>query len=313
MALIRFDGVTKAYGDTEVIRGIDLSIERGDFVTLVGPSGCGKTTLLKMINGLVPHDEGRLTIEDRDVRDWPPYELRRKIGYVIQQIGLFPHMTLEENILYVPTIKGERGEDDRQRAAELLRLVGLDPDLMDRYPRQLSGGQRQRVGVARALAADPEIILMDEPFGAVDEITRRHLQDELKDLHAALKKTIVFVTHDIEEAIKLGTTIVLLSDGKVVQAGDRETIIFHPNSAFSRDFFGIKNFSAYLTVTRVGEICDPDSPEREDYMQLASDAPILEALRTLMLEQVSGFNITDGEGHHIGGLDRDLLDHLKER
>ncbi len=313
MAVIRFEQVTKSYGETEVIRGIDLAIERGDFVTLVGPSGCGKTTLLKMINGLIPYDGGQLTVENRDVKAWPLYELRRKIGYVIQQIGLFPHMTLEENILYVPTIKKERGSGDRKRAADLLSLVGLDPELLDRYPRQLSGGQRQRVGVARALAADPEIILMDEPFGAVDEITRRHLQDELKELHAELGKTIVFVTHDIEEAIKLGTTIVLLSDGKVIQAGDREEIIFHPNSDFAERFFGIKNFSAYLTVTKVGEICDRHSPRAEGYPELAGDASLLEALKILMLRDVQGFNVIGADDRYLGRLDRDLLDHLKQR
>ena len=255
MPIIRFENVTKAYDHTgPVIDNLNLSINQGEFVTLIGPSGCGKTTLLKMINGLLKPDEGSIYINDKEMGEWDIVQLRRNIGYVIQQVGLFPHLTIAQNISYVLNIKKVAKNIQIERGRELIKLVGLDESYLNYYPAELSGGQKQRVGVARALAADPEIILMDEPFGAVDEITRNSLQDELFKISSALHKTIIFVTHDIEEAFKLGSRIALLNKGKIVQDGTKEELIFFPQAKFVEDFFGCKNFAAFLTTTKIIEV-----------------------------------------------------------
>ncbi len=247
MGFIEFENVTKSYNSSEiVINSLSLSIPEGEFVTILGPSGCGKTTLLKMVNKLIDYNSGSITVDHKDIQDWDTIRLRRSIGYVIQQIGLLPHLNIEDNINYVLNITKSDKKLRRGRAEELIELVGLSIDHLDRYPRELSGGQKQRVGVARALAADPKIILMDEPFGAVDEIARTALQDEILNIHNKLKKTILFVTHDIQEAIKLGSTIVLINEGKVEQVGTKEDLIFNPASDFVKEFFGIKGFQATL-------------------------------------------------------------------
>lgn len=293
MPAIEFRGVTKSYTkDNIVLDHIELTIEHGEFVTIIGPSGCGKTTLIKLVNHLMDWDHGDLLVYDKKIKEWDTIELRRSIGYVIQQIGLFPHMTVGENISYVLNIMGEDKEKCRNRALELLELVQLDAGLIDRHPWSLSGGQAQRVGVARALAADPEVILMDEPFGAVDEITRRVLQDEIKKLHNRLGKTILFVTHDIEEALKLGTRIVLMNEGKVEQIGSKEDMIFRPKTDFVSGFFGHKNFSAYLGITKLSEVMQPidevkDSELLVKYSKksliLDGNSFILDAIRLMML------------------------------
>jgi osmoprotectant transport system ATP-binding protein len=260
MGFIEFKDVSKSYKENgKVIDNLSLSINEGELVTILGPSGCGKTTLLKMVNQLIPFDSGSIIVDGKDINEWDTIELRRSIGYVIQQIGLLPHLTIEKNINYVLNISdtnnrfkffnkgnGSEEKNKRKRAEEMLKIVGLPIDYLSRYPNQLSGGQKQRVGVARALAADPKIILMDEPFGAVDEIARTALQDELVEIHRKLKKTILFVTHDIQEAIKLGTTIILLNNGKIEQAGTKEDLVFNPASDFVKDFFGIKGFQALV-------------------------------------------------------------------
>ncbi|PKM55550.1 MAG: glycine/betaine ABC transporter ATP-binding protein [Firmicutes bacterium HGW-Firmicutes-5] len=247
MGFIEFENVSKSYNSSEiVIDSLSLSIPEGEFVTILGPSGCGKTTLLKMVNKLIDYNSGSITVDHKDIQDWDTIRLRRSIGYVIQQIGLLPHLNIEDNINYVLNITKSDKKLRRGRAEELIELVGLSIDHLDRYPRELSGGQKQRVGVARALAADPKIILMDEPFGAVDEIARTALQDEILNIHNKLKKTILFVTHDIQEAIKLGSTIVLINEGKVEQVGTKEDLIFNPASDFVKEFFGIKGFQATL-------------------------------------------------------------------
>lgn len=250
MEFIRFENVEKSYEDgKKIIDDLNLKINYGEFVTLIGKSGSGKTTMLKLINGLINPNSGQIFIKDREIKAWDIIDLRRNIGYVIQQIGLFPHMNIEDNIGYVLNIKKEPKETIRKRAEELINLVGITQEYLKKYPRELSGGQKQRIGVARALAADPDIILMDEPFGAVDEITRRTLQDEMIKLQGNLKKTIVFVTHDIEEAFKLGSRIVLFDNGKIVQEGKREELLLNPKNEFVESFLGTDSFKKYLKET----------------------------------------------------------------
>jgi osmoprotectant transport system ATP-binding protein len=240
-AEIVFDHVTKHYPGREAPAVDDLSFEipAGTFCILVGPSGGGKTTALKMVNGLIPFDGGDIRIDGRSIRDLPLVELRRGIGYVIQQVGLFPHMTIGENIATVPRLLGWSKPKIRERTVELLELVGLEAADARRYPSQLSGGQRQRVGLARALAADPPLLLMDEPFGALDPITRMRLQDELRRLHRDVAKTIVFVTHDVDEAILLGDRIAILREGGVLAQYDTpDAILARPADDFVRRFIG---------------------------------------------------------------------------
>ena len=238
--MITFERVTKRYPDgTKAVDALDLEVPPGKTMVLVGPSGCGKTTSLRMINRLVEPTEGRILLDGRNVRDGDPALLRRGIGYVIQQTGLFPHRTVEDNIATVPVLNGWSRARARGRARELLTLVGLDPALARRYPYQLSGGQQQRVGVARALAADPPVLLMDEPFSAVDPIVRASLQDQLIALQTELHKTIVLVTHDIEEAIKVGDLVALYRpEGCLAQVGPPERLLGTPADAYVAGFVG---------------------------------------------------------------------------
>jgi osmoprotectant transport system ATP-binding protein len=239
--VITFDSVTKRYPDgTIAVDALDLEIPDGKIMVLVGPSGCGKTTSLRMINRLVEPTSGRVLLDGRDVQDAKPSELRRGIGYVIQQTGLFPHRTVEDNIATVPLLTGTNKRKARERARDLMQLVGLDADTMaKRYPHQLSGGQQQRVGVARALAADPPVLLMDEPFSAVDPIVRASLQDELIRLQGELHKTVVLVTHDVEEAIKVGDLVaVYRPGGHLAQVATPERLLGSPADDYVRDFVG---------------------------------------------------------------------------
>jgi osmoprotectant transport system ATP-binding protein len=230
----------------ELLRHLDLEVHRGETLVLLGRSGSGKTTTLKLINRLLEPTNGEIKVEDRSLRDWDVIRLRRMIGYVIQEIGLFPHFTIARNIGLVPKIENWPAEKIKKRVEELMHLVGLDPNIADRYPRQLSGGQRQRVGVARALAADPPILLMDEPFGALDPITRAELQREFAALQKRLQKTVVFVTHDLREALLLGTRIALVEDGRLIVAlpPDEFTKSSHPLVAAYVDAFGAKRGAA---------------------------------------------------------------------
>jgi len=238
--LITFEAVTKRYPDgTVAVDALDLEVPVGKTVVLVGPSGCGKTTSLRMVNRLVEPTEGRILLDGKDIREQNPAKLRRGIGYVIQQTGLFPHRTVEDNIATVPVLNGWRRQKARDRARELLTTVGLDPELARRYPYQLSGGQQQRVGVARALAADPPVLLMDEPFSAVDPVVRASLQDELITLQRELQKTILFVTHDIEEAIKVGDLVALFRPhGKIAQFDTPERLLGDPVDDYVAGFVG---------------------------------------------------------------------------
>jgi len=239
--MVRFENITKKYGDTEIIKNIDLEINENELVVLIGPSGCGKTTSLKMINRLIEPTSGAIYIKDKNIFELDDIELRRNIGYVIQQIGLFPHMTVGRNIELVPFLKRWPKKKRAERARELMDLVGMPPEVyMNRYPRELSGGQKQRIGVARALATNPEIILMDEPFSALDPITRSQLQDELYDLQQKLHKTIVFVTHDMDEALKIADRICIIKEGRVVQFDTPEEILRHPADEFVENFIGKK-------------------------------------------------------------------------
>ncbi len=254
---IRLEGVTKRYPGqrTAAVDAVDLEIAAGEMVMFVGPSGCGKTTLLKMLNRLVEPSGGKIFLGDEDVTGQDPDELRRRIGYVIQAGGLFPHMTVGTNIGLVPGMLGWDKARIADRVDELLDLVGLEPEVYrDRYPKELSGGQQQRVGVARALAADPPVLLMDEPFGAVDPITRQRLQDELLRIQEELGKTIVFVTHDFDEAVKLGDRIVVFDVGaRVVQYDTPEAILAAPAEEYVADFVGAGATLKQLTLTRVSD------------------------------------------------------------
>lgn len=255
---IMLDSVTKSYDkiQTPAVNTLSLEIPAGEIVALVGPSGCGKTTTLKMINRLIEPTDGRILIGDDDVTKIDATQLRRRIGYVIQAGGLFPHMTVAANISLVPRMLGWDAKRISERVDELLELVSLEPDFYrDRYPKHLSGGQQQRVGVARALAADPPVLLMDEPFGAVDPITRQRLQDELLQIQADVQKTIVFVTHDFDEAVKLGDRIAIFSEGaQLVQYDTPERILAAPANDFVEDFIGSGAGLKQLTLIRVRDV-----------------------------------------------------------
>ena len=261
--MIEFESVAKTYrGGAVAVADFSLTIPSHRTVVLVGSSGSGKTTLLRMVNRMVDPTSGHVLIDDEDVRDANPVHLRRSIGYVLQTGGLLPHRTVADNVATVRVLNGESRRKARAGAAELLERVGLDPSLGSRYPAQLSGGQQQRVGVARALATDPNILLMDEPFGAVDPIVRRELQDELLRLQAELGKTILFVTHDIEEAFRLGDEVVVLKEGgRIAQRGTPERILAEPADEFVRDFIGSDRADVQLEVRSVGGrnvVVDPD-------------------------------------------------------
>ncbi|MGW9301832.1 betaine/proline/choline family ABC transporter ATP-binding protein [Streptomyces cyaneofuscatus] len=259
--MIRFEHVTKRYADgTTAVDDLSFEVAEGELVTLVGPSGCGKTTTMKMVNRLIEPTEGTIFLEGEDISAVDPVELRRRIGYVIQQVGLFPHKTVLENTATVPHLLGWKRGKGRERAAELLDLVGLDPSVYgDRYPEQLSGGQRQRVGVARALAADPPVLLMDEPFGAVDPVVRERLQNEFLKLQAQVRKTVLFVTHDIEEAVRLGDRIAVYGSGRIEQFDPPATVLGAPATPYVADFVGADRGLKRLSVTPIEE-SDLDQP-----------------------------------------------------
>jgi len=299
-AEIVFDHVTKRYEGRVAAAVDDLSLEipSGAFCVLVGPSGGGKTTALKMVNRLIPFDSGEIRIDGRNIEQLPLTELRRGIGYVIQQIGLFPHMTIGENIATVPRLLGWDKKRQRARSVELLELVGLDASDAARYPSQLSGGQRQRVGLARALAADPPLLLMDEPFGALDPITRHRLQTELRRLHRDVGKTIIFVTHDIDEAIQMGDRIAILREGGVLAQYDTpDAILAQPADDFVAKFIGEDRALRRLALRTVGEVplrapgiafAVPDN-------WVASDTTVRNAVSLMLELRADELAVKDGE------------------
>ena len=239
MEMIRLEHVTKSFGRYKALDDVSIVVEEGEFLTVIGRSGCGKTTMLRMINGLQKPDSGKVYAAGEDVGEADLIRLRRKIGYVIQNKGLFPHMTVEKNIIYVPVISGQKDKrQNRKLAEELIGLVGLEREMLDRYPEELSGGQPQRVGIARSLASRPKLLLMDEPFGALDEITKRAMQNELLALQKKLGMTVVFITHDIREAMKLGDRVLVMEQGKIAQCDTPENVKKNPADEFVKELIG---------------------------------------------------------------------------
>ena len=285
--MIEFRQVGKTYpgSDNPVVTDLSFEVPEGEICVLVGPSGCGKTTTMRMVNRLIEITEGEILINGEPNTAMSGTQLRRKIGYAIQQIGLFPHRTIADNIGTVPHLLGWDKGRIRDRVDELLELVGLSPEeYRDRYPAELSGGQQQRVGVARALAADPPIMLMDEPFGAVDPITRERLQDEFLRIQENIKKTIVFVTHDIDEAIKMGDRIAILKHGGVLAQYDApETILANPNSEFVASFVGTDRILKRLSLVRVGDMrLEPANGEAEDLPRIDGNLSVRDALSEII-------------------------------
>jgi osmoprotectant transport system ATP-binding protein len=294
--VIRFESVSKRYGETSAVEDLTLEVPQGEVCVLIGPSGCGKTTTLRMINRLVEPTSGTILVGGRDVASIPPEDLRLGLGYVIQSVGLFPHLDVADNVTTVPRLLGWDRIRMRERADELLSLVGLDPgEYGPKYPRQLSGGEAQRVGVARALAADPPVLLMDEPFGAVDPLTRERLQGEFARIQRELRKTVVFVTHDVDEAIRLADRIALMRDGRLQQYATPEEVLDHPANKFVHDFMGTDRALKRLGRVGVASVMNRDvAAVRADVADLAER----------MLCQGSRFvYLTDGEGRLSGWYD----------
>ena len=272
--MIQLENLTKTFktaeGTTVAADRVNMTVPSGEICILLGPSGCGKTTTLKMINRLIQPTSGRILINGEDTTQLNDIELRRQIGYVIQQIGLFPNMTVEENICVVPKLLGWDSKKASKRAAELIDLVGLDPNLyLNRYPKELSGGQQQRIGVIRALAADPPVMLMDEPFGAIDPINREVIQNEFLKMQSELKKTIMFVSHDIDEAVKMGDKIAIFRGGKIEQYASPNQILAHPQNAFIADFVGSDRTLKRLRLLSTEDVLNRDTPAISRHMQLA--------------------------------------------
>jgi len=298
--MIEFDNVSKVYGEHHAVANLNLSIGQGEFVVLIGPSGSGKSTTLRMINRLVEHDQGRIRFAGREIRDFTPEDLRRRMGYAIQSVGLFPHWTVEKNIGTVPRLLAWPKDKIRARVHELLELLQLQPtEFAKRYPHELSGGQQQRVGVARALAADPEILLMDEPFGALDPVTRIVMQRELKRIHALAGKTIVMVTHDIDEALFLASRMVLFREGQLVQDGTPFELISKPANDFVVDFLG----RAELGIKRLGlgsvrEHLRPGRPTGGRAISI--DLSLREALSAFIVQGTPVLSVVNANGSHAG-------------
>ena len=306
--MIRFDRVVKRYGTSVAVDHLSLEIKSGETVILVGPSGCGKTTSLKMINRLIEPTEGTISIDDRDTRTYDVNDLRRSIGYVIQQVGLFPHQTVADNIATVPRLLGWTKQRTQARVEELLDLIALPAsDYAKRLPAELSGGERQRVGVARALGADPNILLMDEPFGAIDPIARERLQNELLRLQSVVRKTIVFVTHDIDEAVKLGDRVALLSRGGVLeQFTTPEELLAHPQSAFVTGFLGEGPLVRRLALIPIAEVELTAHNGAAPETSVDLDGTLRDALDAVLRSPDGRARVING-GETVGIVDADVI------
>ncbi|MCM3177532.1 betaine/proline/choline family ABC transporter ATP-binding protein [Cytobacillus horneckiae] len=307
--MLKFDHVSKVYkGGKKAVNDLNLEFNKGEFIVFIGPSGCGKTTTMKMINRLIEPSEGTIYINNEDIMKKDPVKLRREIGYVIQQIGLFPHMTIQENISLVLKLLKWPEEKRKARAKELLSLVDMTPDYLDRYPHELSGGQQQRIGVLRALAADQPLILMDEPFGALDPITRDSLQDEFKKLQKKLGKTIVFVTHDMDEALKLADKIVILRGGQLVQCGTPDEILREPANEFVEEFIGKERLvQAKPNITTVEQIMNPHP------ITIMSGQSLTEAITLMKQHRVDSLLVVD-ENHVLEGyIDVETIDQNRKK
>ncbi len=263
--MIEFQSVYKKYAEKEVLCNINLKINKGEMITVLGPSGCGKTTLLKLVNKLLLPDSGQVTVNNNNINDVDEIQLRRSIGYVIQQLGLFPHLTVEDNITYVLNLEKRNRQERRNKAEVLIEKMGLDKSYLPKYPDELSGGEKQRVGVARAFAGEQDIILMDEPFGAVDELQKGRLQDDLMLMQSRENKTIMFVTHDIFEAFRLGDRIVLMNEGVIQQAATPQEFLEAPANNFVREFLGVKGFLASLEKSDIDTLRKQIKSRSEQY------------------------------------------------
>ena len=304
--MIKLENLTKAFetpaGTVVAADRINMEVADGEICVLLGPSGCGKTTTLKMINRLIEPTSGKIFINGKDTDRYDPVELRRTIGYVIQQIGLFPNMTVEENVCVVPKLLGWDLGKARKRAGELLATINLDPALfLKRYPKELSGGQQQRVGVARALAADPPVLLMDEPFGAIDPINREVIQDEFLKMHRRLKKTVMFVSHDIDEAVKMADKVAIFRAGKLEQFDSPDNILAHPGNSFIADFVGSDRTLKRLRLVKVGDVLQVASPRVSDHERVEQAVALMNEHREEFMV------IVDAEGRPRGYVDLDVI------
>ncbi len=292
--MIAVEGLTKAYDQNNVVNDVSFHVDKGETLVLLGTSGCGKTTTLKMLNSLIKPNKGKITIDGQNILGQQPEILRRKIGYVIQNIGLFPHLTVGENIATVPRLLEWEEKEINERVEYLIELMGLPANMVNSLPDNLSGGQKQRVGLARALAADPPIILLDEPFGSLDPITRRQIQHEFKELEAILSKTMVLVTHDIFEAIELGDRICLMHEGKIQQAGSPKELIFEAESEFVWDYFKSQRFQLEMKVLTLYDLM----PEIETF-DTGKGEKILFNEETSFLDTMERLEATKSENFQI--------------
>ena len=308
--MIELVDVWKSYGtgQSHAVRGLSFKVQEGETLILLGPSGCGKTTTLKMINRLIEMTSGSILVKGKDISQEDAVSLRRTMGYVIQNIGLFPHMTVNDNVGIVPRLLGWDKERRRKRIDELLELVGLSSsDFGHRYPAELSGGQQQRIGVARALASDPPVVLLDEPFGALDPITREQLQGEFKKLKKRLKKTMVFVTHDIFEAVTLGDRICLMKDGELAQIGTPKEIVTQPANRFVEDFLGQHRYQLRLTLSSLKELFPQEDlgPVGDEGLATVSyEANLVDALELFEESEKDQVTVENTEGEILGTLKR---------
>ena len=307
--MLKFDHVSKVYkGGKMAVDDLTLEFEKGEFICFIGPSGCGKTTTMKMINRLIEPTEGSIYINGENIMDKDPVQLRREIGYVIQQIGLFPHMTIQENISLVLKLLKWPEEKRRARALELLELVDLTPDYMEKFPHELSGGQQQRIGVLRALAADQSLILMDEPFGALDPITRDSLQEEFKKLQKKLNKTIVFVTHDMDEALKLADRIVIMRDGQLVQCDTPDEILRNPADEFVEEFIGKDRLvQARPNIQTVEQIMNPTP------VTITGDHTLSQAIQLMKQKRVDSLLVVNEDNILQGYVDVESIDQKRKK